>query len=362
MSLHLQTASNTQECGVMAQNGEFHFLEPSDEQWVSFVGSSPEANIFHHPQWTELLRKCYGFRPFILAVKDSEGSIRAGIPVMEIKGILRGRRWVSLPFTDLCSPLYRDDASVVRLMEGLSSLSAAQGISETELRWDMPYPRTLQTSGTFKLHKIALSPDLESVSARVQNMHKRNVSVAEKKGVRIEWGSTREHMDAFYQLHLQTRHRQGVPIQPRRFFDLLGRELIGQGLGSVWLAYKDDKCIAATVFLYWQKTLTYKFSASDTELRSLQPSHLLLWTAIRWGCENGFTLLDMGRTDADNEGLAKFKSGWGAEETTLTYCTLSEKASKPSHGGLMKLVRPVIQKSPPWVCRLAGELLYKHFG
>jgi len=360
--MSLQTASNAQECGVAEQNGECRFVEPSDARWMSFIESRSEANIFHHPQWTEVLRKCYGFRPFVLAVKDSDDEIRAGIPVMEIKGILRGCRWTSLPFTDHCSPLYRDDASVDRLMEGLSSLPAARGVSRTELRWDMPYPRPLQPSACFKLHKIALGPDFEAVAARIQNMHKRNVGVAEKKGVRIEWGSTRKHMDAFYQLHLQTRRRQGVPIQPRRFFKLLVTELMDRGLGSVWLAYKDEKCIAATVFLSWQKTLTYKFSASDTELRSLQPSHLLLWTAIRWGCENGFNMLDLGRTDADNEGLARFKAGWGAEETTLTYCTMPEKASEPSHGRLAKIVAPVIQKSPPWVCRLAGELLYKHFG
>jgi hypothetical protein len=347
----------------MTKNGEHYFVEPSDERWMSFVGSKPQATIFHHPQWIKLLYECYGYRPFIMAVNDSDGNICAGLPLMEIKSPITGRRWVSLPFTDHCSPLYSDPASLDRLVEGLSCLFQTKRIPEIELRWDMPHCRISQPSAKFMLHNIRLSPDFESVAARFHNMHKRNISVAEKKGVRIEWGSKQEHLDAFYQLHLQTRHRQGVPIQPKRFFDLLGKELIDQGLGYVLLAYKDNQCLAAAVFLHWQKTLTYKFGASDTKWRSLQPNHLLLQTAIRWGCENGFTLFDMGRTDLGHDGLCKFKSGWGAEETSLTYSTISRRT--PRHlvaGDTMKIVKPVIQKSPRWVCRLAGELLYKHFG
>jgi lipid II:glycine glycyltransferase (peptidoglycan interpeptide bridge formation enzyme) len=193
-------------------------------------------------------------------------------------------------------------------------------------------------------------------------MHRRNIRVAERRGVRIESGNQRNHVEVFYRLHLETRQRKGMPIQPWRFFHILGRSLLEKGLGFVLLAYKDDACLAGAVFLHWHGTLTYKFGASHFDGLSLRPNNLVMWAAIRWGCENGYSLFDMGRTDIDDAGLRAFKSGWGAEETPLAYSTLSAEPSQPVTGKLMPIMQTVIRNSPPWVCRATGELLYKHFG
>jgi lipid II:glycine glycyltransferase (peptidoglycan interpeptide bridge formation enzyme) len=188
------------------------------------------------------------------------------------------------------------------------------------------------------------------------------IKVAEKRGVRVEWGDRRIHMQAFYRLHLQTRRRQGIPIQPWRFFDILTSDLIENGLGFILLAYKDDECLAAAVFLHWQHTLTYKYGASLGDGLNLRPNNLLFWTAILWGCENGFTLFDMGRTDLANTGLRAFKSGWGAAENPLAYSTPSVELSPSMAGKLIPIVQAVIRHSPLCVCRAMGEVFYKHFG
>jgi len=231
-----------------------------------------------------------------------------------------------------------------------------------ELRCEFPHQPALRTHSRHVLHTIRLDVDSDAVFGRFQPMHRRNIRVAEKKGVRIERGNRRQDLEAFYRLHLETRRRQGVPIQPRRFFDLLGRDLLEQGLGSVLSAYKEEQCIAAAIFLHWHQTLIYKFGASATDGLSLRPNNLLFWTAIRWGCENGYTVFDMGRTDLANAGLRAFKSGWGAEETPLVYSSTSADAEQSISEKAMPAVQAVIRNSPLWVCRAAGEMLYKHFG
>jgi len=40
--------------------------------------------------------------------------------------------------------------------------------------------------------------------------------------------------------------------------------------------------LAAGLFLNWQRTLIYKYAASDDRGQDLRPNHLLTWTAIRW--------------------------------------------------------------------------------
>jgi lipid II:glycine glycyltransferase (peptidoglycan interpeptide bridge formation enzyme) len=143
---------------------------------------------------------------------------------------------------------------------------------------------------------------------------------------------------------------------------MLKRDLFDQGLGFILVALKNDEFLAAAVFLHWQHTLTYKYGASAVDSLSLRPNNLLFWTAIQWGCENGYTVFDMGKTDLANTGLREFKSGWGAREMPLTYSIL---AAEPSHawtGKLMPIMKIIIRNSPLFVCQAIGELLYKYFG
>ena len=338
------------------------FLDLSDTRWHALTAAHPQTQIFHHPAWTSLLAECYGYRPFVVAVRDADNSICAGLPMMEISGLLTGRRWISLPFTDHCAPLCLCAESLSRLADSLVDLSRNQSTPKIELRCELPPQPAIRSYSHHVLHTLPLCPDSDTVFCRFLPMHRRNIKVAEKKGVHIEWGNQRKHLEIFYRLHLETRRRKGMPIQPWRFFDILGSSMLEKGLGFVLLAYKDDTCLAAAVFLHWHGTLTYKFAASRLEGLSLCPNNLLLWAAIRWGCENGYVLFDMGRTDLNNTGLRAFKSGWGAQEAPLAYSALSAEPSRSMTGKLMPIMQTVIRNSPLWVCRATGELFYKHFG
>jgi CelD/BcsL family acetyltransferase involved in cellulose biosynthesis len=337
------------------------FLEPSDERWIRFSAPRPEANIFHHPAWISLLAECYGYRPFIFVVCDPEGEICAGLPMMEVHGLLAGRRWVSLPFSDHCAPLYRDAESLKALTNGLVRAYQEKEIPKIEVRWELLNNPAIHSYSQYVLQTVSLSPDVEVVAKRLNRTHRQNISTAEERGVRVERGDRPEHLHAFYRLQLETRRRHGVPVQPWRFFELLSKTLIEQGLGFVLLAQKDNQHLAAGVFLHWGRTLTCKYAASREDTLALRPNNLIFWAGIRWGCENGYTLFDMGRTDAENTGLRRYKKGWGAEEAPLVYSTLSAKPPHPTNGMSVRVMNAVIRNSPTWVCKMAGELLYKHF-
>jgi CelD/BcsL family acetyltransferase involved in cellulose biosynthesis len=346
----------------MSLSERISFLPITDERWMDYITKNPQANIFHHPAWSQLLAECYGFRSFICVTCDPNGNILAGLPVMKIHSWFLGHRWVSLPFTDHCIPLYEDTSALFCLMDGLLNHAQAQGIRNVEFRGEfLPHP-SIQPSRQFAWHKLRLEEDFSRVARRIQTMHQRNAKTALKRGVHVTWGKSPEDLNAFYHLHLEERRRQGVPVQPRQFFELIRTILFGAGLGSILLAYKGEKIIAALLLLKYGQTLTYKYGASDRTCLNLRPNDLLFWTAIQWGCENGFSLFDMGRTDLDNPGLCRFKKGWGADEMPLNYFTMSQKPQKHITGSLMKMMKPVIQKSPRWVCQYAGELLYKYFG
>jgi CelD/BcsL family acetyltransferase involved in cellulose biosynthesis len=335
-------------------------IDPWDERWVALTLKHPQAHIFHHPAWMYLLADCYGYRPFIVSLHNANGEIIAGVPMMEVDSFLTGRRWVSLPFSDHCAPLYYTAQRC--LIDSMVDLSRNHSTPRIEFRCEFPPHPDIRSFSQQVLHTVALCPDSALVASNFHSTHRRNIRVALKRGVRVEWGAKREHLEIFYRLHLQTRRRQGIPVQPWKFFDLLATGLIEQGLGFVLLAFKDDECLAAALFLHWQHTLTYKFGASAADGLNLRPNNLLFWTAIRWGCENGYTVFDMGKTDLDNAGLRDFKSGWGAKEIPLAYSFLPAETSQPKTGKLMSIMKLVIRNSPEWVCRAMGEILYGHFG
>ncbi len=336
-------------------------MNPPDQTWMEFLSRKADSMIFHHPAWIQLIADSYGYRPFIVGIRGEEGRYTAGIPVMEINSPLTGRRWVSLPFSDFCSPLYENDEERAQLAGEVLSLAKAENVHSVELRGDYPQHPALVTDSDCVFHVLGLEPDHESVFARLHEMHRRNIKIARQKGVQIVRGDSQEHLKEFYNMHLLTRRRQGVPVQPWKFFRGLGR-LFEQRLGFLLLAYIEQRCVAGAVFLHWQKTLTYKYGASLPDDLQARPNNLIMWSAIQWGCENGFEVMDFGKTDLANTGLRTFKSRWGAREFRLPYTYLAPHEKKVSNGRLGNVLSRVIQMSPPQVCRILGELLYRHFG
>lgn len=336
-------------------------LQVDDPRWTALVEASPDALPFHHPSWSKLLAECYGYRPFLLAVANGAGGVAAALPTMEVRVPLRGTRWVALPFTDYCPPIRRAGLSEVDLVGELDAARRNAGVRNLEVRAGLQGPRSHTRSGAVT-HRLRLPGNPETVFRGFSRSQvQRNIRRAEREGVEVHRGQQRRDLiEVFYRLHQQTRRRHGVPVQPRRYFSLLWDCLISQGLGFVSIAYSGNAAVAGAVFLTWNGTVTYKYGASDPAYWSLRPNHLIFWDAIRWSCTNGYHTLDFGRTDLSNTGLRAFKSGWGADESPLTYSRVGEGPAGASGEAVSAVIRPLIQRAPPWFCRALGELLYKY--
>lgn len=336
-------------------------LDINDARWGDFARSQPDALPFHHPAWSALLADCYGYEPFALALVESTGKVIAGLPLLELRKPFGGRQWISLPFTDYCPPLAADNTARCEMVDALADVQMTKGISQLLVRSSVDGPRaTLRQCGV--IHTLQLTADPEATYRTFKKSQVRaSIAKAERQGVTVRRGeSLTDLVDVFYGLHLQTRRRLGVPVQPRRFFRLVWERMIASGLGFVLLAYVDNVPVAGGVFFTWNGTIIYKFGASNPAFWSVYPNNLLLWDAIRWGCENGYRIFDFGRTDLDNQGLRTFKNGWGTKEEPLVYSSFGGVDASSGRGRLNEMLGTVIRRSPPWVCRVVGETLYKY--
>jgi CelD/BcsL family acetyltransferase involved in cellulose biosynthesis len=353
----MATLSSPAAPGERIRTSEPVELAIDDPRWEAFVLAHDEALAFHHPRWTQLLVDCYGFRPFVVAVLDRDGQLAAGLPLVEAQS-LRSRRWIGLPFTDACPPLLAPGVSPAGFAKTLDELRRSSGVSSLEVRSAIDGAGARERCDAV-VHTTQLGDDPEALFKLFHKSQvQRNVRRAEREDVVVRIGDEeRDLTNTFYGLHAQTRRRLGAPVQPRRFFVALWRRLLEPGLGRLLIASAGEQPIAAAVFVAGPRTLTYKFGASDSRFWGLRPNHLIFWSAIRWACESGFERLDFGRSDLEDQGLRDFKKGWAATEEPLVYTTFGAG----SEGGVRSFgaARAVLRRSPVWVCRAAGELLYR---
>ena len=333
----------------------------ADSRWQDFVESSETGGIFHHVEWLRLLHAQYGYSMLARCAIDAGGEIHAGLPFAHIRSRLTGSRLVAVPFSDMCSPVLRDpgEEDSLRTLIGAIQIEHERTGVEAEIRTEIA---DLGHSGAaFYSHELSLEPDLDAVRQGFGRSVRYGVSRAEREGIEVRRATTTEALEVFYDLHLRTRRRLGVPTQPKRFIKGFAR-LFEQGLGFVLVAHWEGEPVAAAVFLTFNGVLTYKYSASSPAHLKKRPNNALLMEAIRWGCEHEQHTFDLGRTEVENEGLREFKQGWGTRERELAYTHLGAKDRGLERGGVPGIVKTVISRTPPITGRLAGAALYRHFG
>jgi len=331
-----------------------------DPRCLAFLSEVPGATPFHHPSWARTISATYGLRPFAVVLTAGD-EVLAALPVIESRSLHRTRRWVSLPFTDACGPLASTPAASDALLAGLDRLAGDSG-RELEVRERIDAVGW-QSAARFVVHRLELDPDPDALRSRLRKTQAgRNIARAEREGVLVRPADRDADIQTFYDLHLATRRRQGVPVQPRTFFTQIRNWLIDQGLASILLAEVEGRAVAAALFLTWNGVTVYKFGASDPAAWPRRPNHALFWTAIRESCLRGDRCFDLGRTALDNQGLRAFKASWLATEQPLSYSTLEPGASSGGEGLPRRTLGFVIRNTPALVCRRIGESLYRYVG
>jgi CelD/BcsL family acetyltransferase involved in cellulose biosynthesis len=336
-------------------------LAPDDVRWRRFSAAAPGATAFHQPGWLAALTESYGYRPLVLALLDRDGELRAGLTLARVLRPLSGPTYVSLPFTDHCPPLARDGTSLRALAGAVADWHRAAGAPALEIRSELPAAGGLLTAAVGVRHLVPLGGAASDALRRVRRPAARHVKAAQRAGLSVRWGGSPADLDTFYRLQLLTRRRLGVPVQPRRFITAVWRNLVEPGRGSIAVVETSSgEPVAAGLFLAHGGALIFKYGASDSTRWRLKPNDLLYWSAIERASELGFRVLDLGKTELENHGLRRFKTGFGAEEEPLRHTRGGRSAGAAGGDGhLGRALGAVIKRSPPAVCLALGELLYR---
>lgn len=155
------------------------------------------------------------------------------------------------------------------------------------------------------------------------NMHQKtryNIMLASKKEVRVEILAKTEDLEIFLNLNKKTANRQNITTHANNYYSLLWQTLLEHKTGKLFVAYYDNKPVAANLIIFWENTATYLHGASDYEYRQTMAPYLLQWEAIKFAKEQGFKYYDFwGIAPEDNSkpnwnGFTRFKKGFGGTD------------------------------------------------
>ena len=174
--------------------------------------------------------------------------------------------------------------------------------------------------------------------------------------------ATADAVRDFCALNAMTRRDHGLPPQPFVFFRHLHRHVIEPGSGVVARAVLDGRAVGACVYLLRGKGAMYKYGASDRRHQHLRVNDLVMWEAMCWLAARGCTAMSMGKTDIGNDGLRRFKQGWGTEESEIRYFKYDVRAGSfvKDRDAVVGWHNRFFRYMPLPAARMAGAVLYRH--
>jgi hypothetical protein len=331
--------------------------------WDERLLRSGDQAFFHSSAWCRVLRATYGYKPTYL-VRDEKERFSLLLPMMEVSALLMGKRGVSLPFTDRCAAHASESASPAEAVEESVRLGRARGWRTIEWRDGASGPPGSPAWRTYLTHEVELGRPEAALFDGMSPSSRRNVRKALRERLSVRIDDSAESVRSFYHLNCVTRKRHGLPPQPFVFFKNVHRFILSQGSGIVVSASYAGRMVAAAVFFHFGNAAVFKYGASEADRRRLRPNNLVMWEALKWYNDRGFSRLNLGRTGPEDIGLLRYKRNWGGVETLLRYYKfdLSKDVFLEGKTASPTLVNRLFSLTPIGISRLLSRLFYGRFG
>ena len=343
--------------------GNVQRINPTqDANWDRLLALHPGRSFFHKAAWAKVLEEAYGFVPSYFTVVRN-GEVQSMLPIMEVDSRLTGRRGVALPFTDDCEPLCSDDKSSGELVKSVMAFGRSRGWKYLEFKGGRKLLNGSPASLLYYGHRLNLVEDEDLMFSRLASSVRRAIRKAKKSGLTVEISNGLDAMRVFHGLQCETRKKHGLPPQSFDFFRNIQQHVLSQNLGVTVVARHQGRPVAAAIHFHDGPLAVYKYGASNRTFQHLRGNNLVMWEAIKWHARNGSTVLDLGRASLGNQGLRRFKLGWGAEERLIEYFKYDLRGNRfitdtdESSGWHNRLFKAL----PSVISRAIGAVLYRHW-
>jgi hypothetical protein len=340
---------------------QLRIIDPRENrQWDGFVRSHPQGTIYHLSHWLAVLEDTYGYSPLCFVLVNQGKQIIAGLPFLDVSNFFMKHRLISLPFTDVCGPLYIHSDDCRQLMNGAITYVKERQSGQCEIRMkeDLHSPDMVRVKN-YHISVVNLNADYQQ---RVSKRFRRYVRNVGHRYLRLSVSTDMNAVRTFYHLNLLTRRRHGIISQPFSLFRNIQRHMLDKGYGFIAIVYLKDVPVAAGCYFTLKDVIYHKYTGTDRRYSQYRGNHLLVWEVMKYAFNNGYRYYDFGRTDARNNGLLHFKESWGAKSGGLTYYyypTHEGVSTLIEHKRLYTIATATLSKLPLKALELLGTMAYR---
>jgi len=352
--------ANVDGCSIETEVAPPQLVDPFSPGWNDSLAEYSQATIFHTTEWARVLADTYGYEPCFFRWQDARGSKL--LCLFEVNSWLTGRRAVSAPFADFAPALgFEQSVELKNALQRLQKVGQEKRWKRIEVR-GAPSDWTANSSSSFFTHELNLREPIATLHRNCCESTRRAVRKAERSGVSVEISDDIRAVEEYFELHCLTRKKHGLPPQSLGFFQNIHRHIIANGLGFTALAKLKGQNLAGAIFFNFQGRSLYKFGASNPITDSYRPSNLVMWRGIEQLAGQRAKSLSFGRTDLHQEGLRRYKLGWGAKEERIQYLNFDPKNETFLNGKNVTRSNRLFGFLPIAVLKRIGAILYPHLG
>lgn len=330
------------------------------DQWQSFWEQQGSITLSRHPAWLEILDRSLQQEPYLL-VASRDGHVIGLLPMAFVKSRLFGKFLVSLPYLNTAGVM-TDEAGVgSALMDRAVQLADQLDVRYLELRHETRCEHAAFNSElTSKLHMRLNLPTTkdelwDSFSPKVRNQ----IRKGESHSLAVEWGTSRRHLQSFYDVFSRNMRDLGTPVYPQRLFANIVENFPDSA--EFCVVSQENRPVAVALLLHGRGITEVPSASSLREFNATNANMLMYWHLLKRAIERGQQTFDFGRSSTDSN-TYRFKKQWGAEPTPAVwqyYLRQGDVASmRPDSSRNQKLIR-IWQRLPLWLTRQLGPLVVR---
>jgi hypothetical protein len=290
---------------------ELKVFESPGKEWDEFASRYTDL-IFYQSIWSEVLRKGLGGQPLYFYLKEGE-EIVAGLPGVLLNFRIFKVYYASIPYGNLIGEI----SFFPRFLDVLGKEFQKRGIDEVRMT-ESPFLEPYHPEGFKSLPATCSLLDLrgfekERIMEGYKKYIRRDIRKAQRNGVTIRPGSSREDVRIFYELYLSSMERNRAAAKyPRRWFHAIYERVVVRGLGNFLFADLNQNAIAGVVLVNSVATTHYFHNGSRPEFLRFCPNELLVHFSLEDAIMRGNSFFDFMGSDSGDLSLIKFKEKWGS--------------------------------------------------
>ena len=290
-------------------------LEKPNDKWDEFISAHSNL-IFHTSLWWKVLKEGYGCGMRYLVFEEG-GNWLSALPAMMVGNRFFEVFYSLVPYGGFIGNRER----IPEFLSFLNNWARKEKIQRIQIvdvnikkKQDLPDFKCVESYR----HLLELKDkSIDQIWKNYKDSLKRNIKTALKSDLCFEKIRSREEVNQFYRLYLDSMRRNKAlakyPIQLfLKIYDLLVPEF-----SDIFFINYHNQPVAGMVVIYSDDTAHYFHGGSATEYLHLRPNDLLFHRAIQIAKEKEKSYFDFFGSDKKLLSLIQFKDKWGTKREEL---------------------------------------------